>query len=282
MFASLGTGHIGIKASLDEAMALTRRHGFEGLDFDLAEVGRWVGEHGVAELRARFADLGLKPGAYNLPFRPVGDEADWKSGLERLAGLAPVAAELGARRTIMWIIPSSDSLDYDENFAFHVARFSPIAGLLDQHGIRLGLEFIGPKTSRKGKHEFIHSAAGMLELCRAIGPNVGLLLDSWHWYTSGGTLADLADLTNDQIVHVHINDAPAGVARDDQIDNQRRLPGTTGVIDIEGFLRSLVRASYDGPVTAEPFDKSVSELPAEQAAERTARAVFDVLARAKA
>lgn len=281
MFASFGTGHVGIKASLEEAMAIARRHGFEGLDFDLAEVGRWTNEHTVAALKNRFAELGLKPGAYNLPFRPVGEEADWKTGLERLAELAPIAAELGAKRTIMWIIPSSDTRTYDENFEFHVARFKPIASLLANHGIRLGLEFIGPKNSRKGKHVFVYTAAGMLELCRAIGPNVGLLLDSWHWYTSGGTVADLAGLKNDQIVHVHINDAPEGVARDDQIDNQRRLPGTTGVIDIVGFITSLTKAGYDGPITAEPFDKSINALPAEEAAARTAKSVFDVLARAR-
>jgi sugar phosphate isomerase/epimerase len=282
MYASLGTGHIGIKASLDQAIAIARRHGFEGLDFDMSEVGRWVSERGVTELAARLYDAGVKPGAYNLPFRPMGEQTDFHAGLERLAELAPVAAELAARRTIMWIIPSSDSKSFDENFEFHVARFSPIAALLARHEIRLGLEFIGPKTSRKGKHEFIYTAAGMLELCRAIGPNVGLLLDSWHWYTSGGTLDDLANLTNDQIVHVHINDAPAGIAREAQIDNQRRLPGTTGVIDILGFLRNLVRAGYDGPVTAEPFDESLSALPAEEAAAQTARAVHDALAQARA
>jgi sugar phosphate isomerase/epimerase len=281
VFASFGTGHVGIKATLDEALALTQRHGFQGLDFDLNEVGRWTAERGVAALRTRFAELGLRPGAYNLPFRPVGEEAEWKAGLERLRELAPIAAELGALRTIMWIIPSSDARTFDENFAFHVERFSPIAALLGQHGIRLGLEFIGPKTSRKGKYEFVYTAAGMLELCAAIGPNVGLLLDSWHWYTSGGTLDDLASLGNPQVVHVHLNDAPSGIERDDQIDNQRRLPGTTGVIDSVGLLKSLDRAGYDGPVTAEPFDKSLHALSPDDAAAATARAVFDVLGRAR-
>ena len=80
-------------------------------------------------------------------------------------------------------------------------------------------------------------------------------------------------MTNDQIVHVHVNDAPARVANDDQIDNVRCLPGETGVIDLPGFLRTLEVAGYDGPVTPEPFSQRVREMPAEDAARTTATAL---------
>jgi sugar phosphate isomerase/epimerase len=89
-------------------------------------------------------------------------------------------------------------------------------------------------------------------------------------------VAELQTLS-DQLVHIHINDAPAGVDRDEQIDNQRRLPGATGVIDITGFLRSVARTGYDGPITAEPFDKTVNALPPEEAAQVNAKAVLEVL-----
>ena len=74
-----------------------------------------------------------------------------------------------------------------QNFAFHRDRLRPAAQILADKGISLGLEFLGPKTLRDGKpFEFIHTIEGMLELCDAIGTgNVGLLLDAWHWYTSG-------------------------------------------------------------------------------------------------
>ena len=37
------------------------------------------------------------------------------------------------------------------------------------------------------------------------------------------------------------------------IDNDRRLPMETGVIDLGGFLKRLAALAYDGPVTPEPF-----------------------------
>jgi len=147
----------------------------------------------------------------------------------------------------------------------------------------LGLEFLGPKTIRQGhKYEFIHTLDGMLELCEAIGTgNVGLLLDSWHWYTSYGTLEDITKLKPEQVVYVHINDAPDGVPIDEQIDSIRRLPGETGVIDLVGFLRALKQIGYDGPVTPEPFSDKVRGLAPEEAASLTMRYLDEVWKRAE-
>src|SRR5262249_41380623 len=150
-----------------------------------------------------FASNGIRVGAWNLPLRPMGDEGDYQKALAALPAQAKLARDIGALRAAMWIIPSSDSLTFRENFDLHVARYRPISRILGEHGIRLGLEFIGPKKSRGGKHVFVHDLPGILELCSAIGPGVGLLLDSWHWYTSGGTVSQLQSLTNDQLVHIH-------------------------------------------------------------------------------
>ncbi len=119
------------------------------------------------------------------------------------------------------------------------------------------------KTLRAGhQHEFISTIAEALALGERMATgNVGLLLDCFHWYTSHGTLDDVAHLTADQIVYVHVNDAVAGRTADEQIDNQRMLPGETGVIDITGFLQALDRIGFAGPVAVEPFNARVNALP---------------------
>ena len=40
---------------------------------------------------------------------------------------------------------------------------------------------------------------------------------------------------------------------DDYMDNERALPGATGVVDIAGFLGALNTIGYDGPIVPEPF-----------------------------
>jgi sugar phosphate isomerase/epimerase len=147
-----------------------------------------------------------------------------------------------------------------------VPRLRAIADVLDEHACRLGLEPIGPKTLRiSAQHEFVHSIPMALELLAAIDrPNVGLLLDCFHWYTSHGDLAELIALSKSQVVYVHINDAPAGIQVDEQLDQVRVLPGASGVIDLTGFLKALDEIGYDGPVAVEPFDAALAHLPPAQ------------------
>jgi sugar phosphate isomerase/epimerase len=107
----------------------------------------------------------------------------------------------------------------------------------------------------------------MLALGAAIGTgNVGLLLDVWHCYTAHVTLDDLKQLSKEDVVYVHINDAPAGIDTDDQIDNVRALPGETGVIPLPEIVGILNDIGYDGPVTPEPFSKKLNEMAPEEAA----------------
>jgi sugar phosphate isomerase/epimerase len=98
---------------------------------------------------------------------------------------------------------------------------------------------------------------------------MGLLLDCWHWYTSGGTTKDFEAWNKNTIVDVHVNDAPKGIPVDKQRDNKRGMPGETGVIDIKGFLQGLKRIGYDGPVMAEPFSERVRKMKPENAVRAT-------------
>ena len=49
---------------------------------------------------------------------------------------------------------------------------------------------------------------------------------------------------------VDLNDAPAGIPVDEQVDNKRELPAATGVIDVKAFLGCLKEIGYKGPVRA--------------------------------
>jgi sugar phosphate isomerase/epimerase len=170
-------------------------------------------------------------------------------------------------RVATWLSPSHASLTYVANFRRHAQRLREAAKVLADHGIRLGLEYVGPKTSwSAGRFPFIHTMAEMKDLIAEIGgTNVGFLLDCWHWYTAQETRADLLSLRNEDVVCVHVNDAPAGVPVDQQVDNRRDLPAATGVIDLKAFLGALVEIGYDGPILAEPFRADLRRLPRDEA-----------------
>lgn len=274
MFKNLNPGMIGIRASLAETQEMAAQYGFDGVDLHLPDVAAMVRQESLEGVRGPFAISGRRPGNWGLPVAWHGTREKWTEELARLRNYAALARDIGALRTTTVVLPYSNERTFAENYAFHVERLKPVAEILGEYGCRFGLEFIGPKTLRVGKkHEFIYTMDGMLALCRDLGSNVGLLLDLWHWYTSHGTWEGLSKLGNDDIVNVHVNDAPAGIPADEQIDSQRCLPGETGVLDIARFLGALDTMGYDGPVTAEPFSARVNGLAPQDALAETAEAM---------
>lgn len=264
MFTNLNPSAIGIQADVVETVNLAQRHGWQGCDLPIDEVFHGTAAQSFDTVAAIFAQASIQPGGWALPinWREPYDQA----ALATLREQAALAAQLGCTRAYTWLMPASDDLAFHENFAYHVAQLRPVAHVLAEHGCRLGLEFIGPRTMREHRrYGFIYSPDAMLCLAAALGENVGLLLDCWHWYTALGTVADIRALRAEDVVYVHVNDAPAGIPIEAQVDQVRQLPGATGVIDIAGFLQALREIGYDGPVTPEPFDQHLATLPAAEA-----------------
>ncbi|MCR4415253.1 MAG: sugar phosphate isomerase/epimerase [Thermoguttaceae bacterium] len=271
---SLSCGAIGVSADPRGALRLAHEHGFESVEPSaefLAKLSRRDLDDVLADLKAK----NLVWGAAGLPVDFRRDEATFRAGLARLPELASGLARAGVTRVGTWISPCHASLTYTANFRQHARRLRETAKVLDDHGLRLGLEYVGPKTSWSAQQfPFIHTMAEMKDLIAEMGcRNVGFVLDSWHWYNARETEADLLSLANRDVVACDLNDAPKDVPLDQQQDGKRELPAATGVIDLATFLGALVKIGYDGPIRAEPFNKALRSLPAPQALAATAAAM---------
>lgn len=261
MYTCLNAGAIGIRDyTLPQTIELAKKTGFAAVDFNIREAAQL----GVDRVRELFATSGIQPGTWGLPLEWRKDDATWQQGLDELPALAEVAQQLGALRMTTWVMPNSDTRAFDENYAWHIARFRPIGEALQPYGVRFGLEFIGPQELRPAdKHAFVYTMSDMLKLGRDIGTgNIGLLLDAYHLYTGGGTPDDLDSVTNADIVAVHVNNAVEGLQMHEHRDLDRRLPMETSVIDLAAFLRKLSALGYDGPVICEPFRKPLNDVAA--------------------
>lgn len=255
VFTCLVCRSLCIEATQFEAIELAHRHGFDSVEARADELARLSED----ELRRLFDDLrakGLRFGLAGMPIDLRRDTRRYADGLRQLPAFARVLQRCGVTRLGSSIVPFHDELAYAENFRQHVERIGAVARVLGDHSIRFGLEYCATPTLRRGqRHEFIHSLPQLSELNAAIGaPNLGVVLDSWHWWMSGGAAAELDALRKDEIVGVDLNDAPVGVPQAELRDRQRELPGATGVIDLGAFLGALRRLGYDGPVRAEPFE----------------------------
>jgi len=269
-YKNLGPGHIGVRANQRQAFEYAAKYGFDSITPSFGEFEK----KSVSEIRAwvqAMKEKGIRYGAGGLPVNYRRDDGQFRKDLKLLPARASILKQLGVKRMATWITPGHRELTYLQNFERHRNRLREAAKVLKDYDIRLGLEFVGPRTSRaRNRFAFICTQAGMMELVEAIGTgNVGLLLDSWHWYTSHGTVDELLGLSGKDVVHVHVNDAPAGIAVDQQIDSRRKLPVTTGVIDLKGFMNALVKIGYDGPVECEPFDQELRSMEDNAALQKT-------------
>ncbi|HIA65455.1 TPA: sugar phosphate isomerase/epimerase [Candidatus Poribacteria bacterium] len=271
MFKNLSPGAISISADMHQGIELAKNAGFDGLDLNIGEASQIAEEKSVGYVKELWEEAGLKMGTWGVPVAWNGSSQQYYESLSRLPALAELAAELGCFRTATVVSPSSNERSFQENWDFHVGRFGPAAEILRDYGHSLGLEFIGPRTSRaNAKHGFVFTMDGMLGLAAAIGTgNVGLLLDTWHWYTCQSTLSDLQHLRREDVVCLHVNDAPQGIHVEDQIDNVRCMPAETGVIPLGEFFKILHQIGYDGPATVEPFNERIRQMSPADAAQAT-------------
>ena len=270
----LNPSMIGVKADQEFLFDLVTRHGFEAM-VPIADSLIQMGEGARKGLLARMQDKGITWGAAGLPVQFRNSEEEFEKGLKALPQVAGILQEVGVARCGTWIMPTHKHLTYLENFDQHARRLGAIASILGHHGIKLGLEYVGPKTlMARDKFAFVRTMKEAKALIQAIGEsNVGLVLDSFHWFCAGESQADLLTLDNKEIVTVDLNDARTGLSADDQIDGKRELPAATGVIDISAFVRALLQIGYDGPVRAEPFNQPLRDMEDEEAVKTTLAAI---------
>jgi sugar phosphate isomerase/epimerase len=270
MYISLnGTLVAGGKAPWPEFARLAAKTGFRGTDVSITPAM----QQGVEATRKLLAELRLAPAVVGLPVEFRKDEETFQRDLKGLDQAAQFCAAIGCPRMTTYFLPSSE-LPKPEQRRIYKARWQACAEILARHKVRFGLEFVSPVHLRKRfPHEFIYRMDETLELAKECGSNVGVLLDSWHWYHAGGTLRDIEAAGLDRIVHVQVADSPQ-LPPERILDNERLMPGE-GVIDLAGFFRTLKKIGYKDGVSPEIFGRGLKNIPPEEGAklglETTAR-----------
>ncbi|WKN43400.1 sugar phosphate isomerase/epimerase family protein [Tunicatimonas pelagia] len=278
---SLDTGAIGVKADQSQLIDYAAQYGFEAVtpisDF-LAKLSD--GERSTLLENMQQKNIGW--GVAGLPVEFRKDEDTLRDGLSKLPALAKGLQQANVTRVSTWIMPTHAELNYLKNLRQHTNRLREVAKILADYDLRFGLEYVGPTTLRHAKkYAFVHTLEETQALIEEIGQkNVGVVLDSFHWFTAQEDVKDILTLSNEDVVAGDLNDAHAGRSAVEQIDGERELPMATGLIDTQAFLDALVTIGFDGPVRAEPFNQTLRDMPDDKAVASTAEAMkkaFDLV-----
>jgi len=261
----LACGVIGVPDEPGKAIDRATKFGFESIEPSIGYLTK-LSDAELSDYLGRMRAANLAWGAAGVPVQFKGDDAAFDRDMKSLPAKAAALQRAGVTRAATWLSPTSPTLTYVANFRLHAKRLREIAKVFGDHGVRLGLEYVAPKTSWTARRfPFVHTMAEMKDLIAEIGrDNVGFLLDTWHWYTAQETVDDLLTLRGGDVVLCHMNDAPAGIPVEQQIDNRRGLPCSTGVIDMKGFLGAMLKIGYDGPLVCEPFSQDLKGRPPDE------------------
>jgi sugar phosphate isomerase/epimerase len=271
MYLSLNETLVTKRVQWPDFARLAARVGFPGVDVMVKPAM----EAGAAATNSLFSELKIKPAIINFPAEFRKDDAIFRASLPGLEETAKFAKAIHCPRMMTWIVSSSQT-PKDELRRIYKQRFTESAQILARYDVRLGLEFLGPLHIRKQfPYEFIWRMPEMLEFAKECGPNVGLLLDAWHWHHAGATTDDIIAAGRERIVHVHFDDAP-NLPPEQIRDNERLMPGE-GVIDLVGFLHALQKIGYTDALSVEVFGRGLKDMTPEQGARlglEKAQAVF--------
>lgn len=264
MFVSLNgslTNKPGQAMPWPDFVRLAGKLGYGGVDVSLGAARK----EGVEATRALLAEAKVKPSVSGLPLQfGVPDEAAFQESLKSLPENAEFAAAIGCTRMMAVLSPGSPT-PKEERRKFLRDRVAAISEVLLRSKVTLGLEFLGPLYMRtKSPHQFIWTLPETVAFARECGPNIGAVLDAWHWHHSGGTTADILAAGKPNIVHIHISDAKPQPPEEVR-DNQRHMPGE-GVIDLIGFLQALKKIGYEDGVSPEPLGRIPAEMSPEDGA----------------
>ena len=245
-----------VKKSVQELAPLLAKHGIKGIN---PPVEILENPKAAREAAKCVYDNGLKWGLLPTPvdfFAPDVPDEMFDNALEKLKIWADTAQKMGVKYSYNHIFPGHNERQYEENFSWHTIRLQKINKIMADNGIHYGLEFIAPWDVRAlFKYPFATTISGVLAIADAVDYGIGVLFDTYHWFTSGGNPDDLSFAAQhvDRIVCFHINDGVEGLSFKEQKDMTRALPMTTGVIDSITPYKMFLEKGYKGPVIIEPM-----------------------------
>ncbi|WP_144715656.1 sugar phosphate isomerase/epimerase [Curtobacterium pusillum] len=225
--------------SARERVSAAADAGFVGLGFVVDDLEVVRDTIGFDELRAHADRTGIR----HLEVELVKDwwhdpeERPWRARWDLLRD----AARAFGSPMVKVAPPPAPTVDSLEPF---VGPFRRLADEAAEIGTRLALEplpFAGISSLPQGS-----------ELVRVVDhPHAGLVVDSWHVFRAGTSLAELArTLDPTTVVGVEVNDADAepqaGRSLFEDTRDNRRYPGE-GAQDVVGFLRTMAELGWSGP-----------------------------------
>ncbi len=245
-------------STLERDLELCESLGYSLIEIRLDKLKEYLTIHSVDDLAAFFSKARLKPYAFNaLEFISFRDKAGRGDINDNLKFLCEIGSKIGCKKIV--VVPTFDvghrTVSEIEEETVRVLR--EMSAFAANYDVKLAFEFVGyPNCS-------VNTFGQALDIVnKAQRPNIGIVLDCFHFYAMGSRMNDIKRARPEQIFIFHIDDSedlPYGAARDDA----RLWPGL-GVVPLDGILAALREIGYSEMASVELFRPEYWEYDAEK------------------
>ena len=249
-----------MKADLTTDIRAANTAGFDCLEIWASKLRDFLKSHTTAELKSLFTEQAIEPYSINSIERVTFRDAEGhKALLDECEELCRIASEIDCPYIVVvpGLMPENASRELVIEESVRV--LTELSAVAARQNVALAFEFLGQTDCSVQTLELAD------EIVRRVArPNVGLVIDSFHFYAGGSKVESILELDPERLFIFHINDAEDR-PRDELEDRHRLLPGL-GILPLEEIIKALRSISYDRVTSVEIFRPEYWELsPAELA-----------------
>jgi 2-keto-myo-inositol isomerase len=260
-----------MRADLMSDIRAASNAGFDCLEIWASKLKNFLKSNSTADLKSLFNEHKIEPYSINsierITFRD--SEAHAKL-LDECEQLCSIASELDCPYVVVVPSPLPHDESWDGVVKESVRVLEELGRIAERHGVALAFEFLGqPRCSV----QTLEQASEIVE--RLARPNVGLVIDSFHFYAGGSLLESIDALDAQKLFIFHINDAE-DLPREKLEDRHRLLPGL-GILPLKEIIGALKRINYNRVTSVEIFRPEYWEHDPQELAREAREAVSRVL-----
>mgnify|MGYP003288103454 CR=1 FL=1 len=234
-----------MRADLVTDCRAAKAAGYDYVEIWAGKLRGFLKERSISELRDIFSIPPLSINSIeHVTFR---DARAYESIKQECDELSSIAAAIGCACIV--VVPgrlpdrgASRETVIDES----VRVLNELCDISGRHGVSLAFEFLGQTECSV---QTLDLAAEIVR--EAARQNLGVVIDSFHFYAGGSTIAMIEQLDPELIQIFHINDAE-DLPRDQLEDRHRLLPGL-GILPLREIVSAFRRIGYDKVASVEIF-----------------------------
>lgn len=237
-----------MRADLATDLQAAKAAGFDYLEIWAAKLRRFLKERSPAELKDLFAEAGLSPLSINSIEHITFREPPAYDAIKReCEELSRIAAAVGCPCIV--VVPGrlpQGGATRENVIAVSSKVLTELCDISSAHNVALAFEFLGQSDCS------VPTLDLAAEIVREVNrKDLGLVIDSFHFYAGNSTFAMIESLDPDMIRIFHINDAE-DLPREQLEDRHRLLPGL-GILPLDQMLSSFRKIGYDTVASVEIF-----------------------------